>query len=520
MNYSLTPIADSPLGMERARHLLNRTMFGAGVSDYEQFATLTITEALDILLAETDQPEPPLQIWGEDPNVAFGDSWVDAGVDPGIRFNRKKSLRSWWIGQKLNQQTNLREKMVLFWHNHFVTETNVVNIPAYLFDYVQLIRLHALGNFKSLALEMTVNTAMVRYLDGNENTDKSPNENYAREVFELFTIGKGPMISEGNYTYYTEHDVQEGARVLTGWKINNTNLATYFNASKHDKGEKTFSEYYGNQSISDKGDKEYIELIEMIFAKTETARSLVKKLYRWFLYYKIDEEVLSQVINPLSDTLYNNGYDLKPVLRQLLSSEHFFDPNFKGCYIKNPLDFILGSMRKLEVAISDDLVTKYEIWNLLYLLSGYQELKLGSPPDVAGWPAYYLEPQFNELWINSATLPQKAEFSTKLIKGKYKKKGFVLKPDVIALAEKTSDPSFPDTLITELSELLLPVPVSADQIVNLKEVLIPGLPDYEWTLEWNNYKDNPEDQGLEEAIGNALRLLIEAIMHMPEYYLM
>jgi len=520
MNYSLNPIAETPLGKDRAKHLLNRTIFGANKSEYEQFAALTISEALDILLADSSSPDPPLQIWGEDPNVAFGESWVDAALDSNIRSDRKKSLRSWWIGQMLNQQTNLREKMVLFWHNHFVTETNVVKFPAYLYDYIQLIGQNALGSFKSLASEMTVNTAMLKYLDGDENTESSPNENYAREVFELFTIGKGPMISEGNYTYYTEQDVQEGARVLTGWKINSTILATYFNASKHDKGEKTFSDYYGNQSISDQGDTEYLALIEMIFAKTETARSLVKKLYRWFLYYNIDEEVMSQVIEPLSDTFYNNGYELKPLLRQLLSSEHFFDSDFRGCHIKNPLDFILGSLKRLSVNISDDLATKYEIWNLFYKLSGYQELKLGSPPDVAGWPAYYLEPQFNELWINSATLPHKAEFSTKLVNGNYKKLGFSIKPDVIALAEMTSEPSMPDKLITELSELLLPVPVSEDQIVNLKEVLIPGLPDFEWTLEWNNYISNPEDQTLKDAIGNALRLLIEAIMHMPEYYLM
>ena len=520
MNYSLNPIEESPLGIERARHLLNRTLFGAARSQIDKFALLTISEALDILLEDSSPPEPPLQIWGDDPNVAFGETWVDAALDSNLRFRRKKSLWSWWIGQILNQQTNIREKMVLFWHNHFVTELNVVGIPAYLYDYNQLIRQQALGNFKSLAAEMTVNTAMLRYLDGIANTAGSPNENYARELFELFTIGKGPMISEGNYTYYTEQDVQEGARVLTGWKINNTNLSAYFNNSKHDKGEKTFSGYYGNQTISDKGDAEYLDLIEMIFTKKETARALVKKLYRWFVYYNIDEDVLSQIIDPLADTLYNNGYEIKLLLRQLLSSEHFFNPDFRGCYIKNPVDFIMGSLRRLEVEVPDDLATSYEFWNLFYLLAGYQELELGTPPDVAGWPAYYLEPQFNELWINSATLPQKAEFTSKLLNGNYRKNGVSIQADVIALAEMTSSPSDPNILIGELCELLLPVQVSEDQITLLKEVLIPGLPDFEWTLEWNNFKSNPEDSDLKEAVGNALRLLLDTIMNMAEYYLM
>lgn len=508
------------MGRERAKHLLNRTLFGAKRSDIDQFAALTISEALDILLADSSPPEPPLQIWGDDPNVAFGETWVDAALDSDLRFKRKKSLWAWWMGQILNQQTNIREKMVLFWHNHFVTEVSVVGIPAYLYDYNQLIREQAIGNFKSLAAEMTINTAMLRYLDGTSNTAGSPNENYARELLELFTIGKGPLISEGNYTYYTEEDVQEAARVLTGWKINNNNLASYFNSSKHDTGEKTFSDYYGNRTISGNGDTEYLDLIDMIFEKQQTATSLATKLYRWFLYYNIDEEVQSQIIAPLSDTLFNNGYDVKAVLRQLLSSEHFFDIDFRGCYIKNPVELIIGTLRRLEVSIPEDLATEYEFWYLFYILARDQELDLGTPPDVAGWPAYYLAPQFNELWINSATLPQKSDFTTKIIYGNYRKKGEVIRADLIALAEMTSTPSDPGTLISELCELLLPVTVSEAQITELKEVLIPGLPDFEWTVEWNDYKSNPEDTALKEAVTNALGLLVDAIMHMAEYHLM
>jgi hypothetical protein len=147
-------------------------------------------------------------------------------------------------------------------------------------------------------------------------------------------------------------------------------------------------------------------------------------------------------------------------------------------------------------------------------------MDLGTPPDVAGWPAYYLEPGFNELWINSATLPQRAAFSTQLLAGGYKENGTTLMVDVISLAEGTSQPSSPTILIKELCELLLPVSPSAQQVEDLKEILIPGLPDFEWTVEWNSYKGNPVDANLKEAVENALRLLIEAIMHLPEFYLM
>lgn len=519
MNYSLDPIADIPMGKQKALHLLNRAMIGPSGTDVEQFAELTIEESMDILLDPGTEPGPPLQVFGTDPNVAQGETWVDAALDGAVRFRRKKSYWSWWIGELLNQQSSLREKMVLFWHNHFVTEVNVVNIPAYLYDYNQLIRQHALGDFKSMAAGMTVNTAMLRYLDGIKNTAASPNENYSRELFELFTIGKGPLIGEGDYTNYTELDVQEGARVLTGWKLDNETLSAYYKDWAHDKGSKTFSAHYGNQSISNQGETEYLALIDMIFSKKETARALVRKLYRWFVYYSIDEEIELQIIEPLANTLFNNGYDLSPVLRQLLSSQHFFDMDLRACYIKNPLEFILGSLRRLDVSIPDELEVKYEFWHFFRLLSGYQDMELGGPPDVAGWPAYYLAPAYNELWINSATLPQKAEFSAKLLSGNYQKKGYKLIVDVIGLAEKTSVPSDPDQLITEFCELLLPVPISEEKLSELKEVLIPGLPDFEWSEEWFNYKDNPGKQSYKDAVTNALRLLLEAIMLLPEYYL-
>ena len=520
MNLSLEPISENPLGRLNARHLLNRCLFAPTRSEITEFAEFTIGDALERLLDPGLQPGPPLQVFGTDPNIAFGETWVDAAPDSSVRGSRKKSLRAWWIGVSMNQEASLREKMVLFWHNHFVTEVNVVGIPAYVYDYVDLIRQNAMGNFKNLAAAMTVNTAMLRYLDGVQNTAASPNENYSRELFELFTIGKGPLAEEGDYTFYTEQDVQEGARVLTGWKVNNTTLSSWFNASKHDMGEKTFSAYYGNRSIPNLGDQEYLALIDMIFEKKETARALVRKLYRWFIYYHIDADIEEQIIEPLAEILYQTGYDIQPVLLKLLSSQHFFDDGFRGSYIKNPLEFILGSLRRMEVSVPDDLAIQYEFWNLFYLLATFQEQSLGTPPDVAGWPAYYIEPSFNEVWVNSASLPQKAEFTTKLIHGRYKKMATNLVVDVIALAEQTSQPSDPDTLISEFVELMLPVELSEDQLNQLKEILIPGLPDFEWTAEWNKYKADPGNASLKAAVENALRLLLEEIMHLPEYYLM
>jgi uncharacterized protein (DUF1800 family) len=351
------------LGREAARHLAERCLFGARRSDIDNIAALTVEQALDLLLAVPQAPSPPVNINPDDTDVPLGETWVNAADVQAYRNLRRKSLRSWWVGLIIDQEPSLVEKMVLFWHNHFVTEVPAVNRPRYLYDYNALLRNHALGNFKDLTGEMTVSTAMLKYLNGDENVAGSPNENYARELFELFTIGKGPLIGEGNYTNYTEQDILEAARVLTGWKINGTTQESWFNASKHDTGTKTFSEIYDNLVLTNGGDREYLELVSMIFSKKETARHLVRKLYRWFVYYIIDDSIESLVIEPLATTFYDNGFELIPVLRQLLSSEHFFDETYRACYIRNPYEHMAGTLRKLETVFPTDELLRYEFWN-------------------------------------------------------------------------------------------------------------------------------------------------------------
>ena len=146
-------------------------------------------------------------------------------------------------------------------------------------------------------------------------------------------------------------------------------------------------------------------------------------------------------------------------------------------------------------------------------------MDLGTPPDVAGWPAYYLEPQFNRLWINAATLPQRAEFVTRIITTGYSKNGTKMVADKIGLAQLTSLPSSATTLITELGQLLLPVPLSEAQIADLMEVLIPGLPEFEWTVEWNAFIANPDNNENRTAVEKSLSDLLIAMTSLPEYQL-
>lgn len=512
------------LGYQSAKHLLNRCLFGARHSEILFMQTKTAEEALDFLLLEPVDPlAPPLGIAESDTEVPIGTTWVNLVFNSDFREERQTSYTRWWLGRLLNQNLSLKEKMALFWHNHFVIEKDVVTNVNFNYQYSNLLYENALGNFKTLTENITVNTGMLKYLNGAENIAGKPNENFARELFELFTIGKGPLISEGNYTNYTELDIREAAKVLTGWKTSNTTNSSYFDPAKHDKSTKTFSGLFELHTIVNNGENEYKDLIEMIFAKKETARYIVRKLYRWFVYYRIDEEIESQIIEPLASVLVENDFNIKPVLKKLLCSEHFFDENLKGCTIKNPLEFTIGMLRQLEYKDpgGENLVAQYGMWYWIYEQAKLQTLRLANPPDVAGWPAWYLAPAFNELWVNSVTVPYKSGYVSAIIKsGVRPVSGFEKQYiDPFKVAYLANNPADINELLNTLTNLLFPQPATETQIKELKETLIPGLPDFEWTVEWNKYVNDPQNTNQKNAVANMLKNLLIKICSLAEYQL-
>ena len=221
-----------------------------------------------------------------------------------------------------------------------------------------------LGNFKTLVKEVTIDPAMLLHLNGYVNSKQAPDENYAREMQELFTVGIG------DDSLYTEDDVIAAARVLTGWRINSDPLASYFDTAAHDTGAKTFSAFYNNTTIpgSTNGDQELDALINMIFATTETSRFICRKLYKWFVYYEIDDATEADVITPMAAVLQSNNYDIKSALSVLFKSEHFFDTINQACYIKSPFDIIVGTLREFNVSFPayTNYTTGYPLFNSIY----------------------------------------------------------------------------------------------------------------------------------------------------------
>lgn len=265
-----------------ATHLLKRTMFGAKKTDITYFTHKNMSDAVDELINTTiPTPNPPVNNYGRtkfDPDIPLGDTWVNApaGATGSINSNRRNSLQSWWLGLQINQARSLEEKMVLFWHNHLVTEYPGID-PRHLYTYNVTLRKHALGNFKTLIKDMTLNAAMLVYLNGNKNTAGAPNENYGRELQELFTIGKGPA------SLYTESDVQAAAKVLTGFSYNSSTFKYTFSASKHDSSDKQFSAFYDNTIITGRtgasGEYELDDLLAMLFRQEELSLFICRKLY-------------------------------------------------------------------------------------------------------------------------------------------------------------------------------------------------------------------------------------------------
>jgi len=342
-------------------------MFGAPLTDIQYFSQKTMEQCVDELLTITSpMPDAPLKDY-DDSMAQLPDSDVDAGTtwiyssnkDGDIGELRKASLKKWWIGLMINQPRNIREKMTLFWHNHFSTEMASTQNALYAYKHHTLLRQNCLGNFKTLARAISIDPLMLVYQNGEHNNKYAPDENFARELQELFTIGKE------NNPNYTEDDVKAAARVLTGWRNNEESTESFFDLNRHDTGNKAFSSFYNNKVIQGKsgstaGDEELDELINMIFSKAaEASRYIVKELYRWFVYYEIDQAAEENVIAPLAQMLQNHNWDIAPVLSTLLKSEHFFDAMNQGCLIKSPVDFIVGA--------SKEVLEEYISWEYLQM---------------------------------------------------------------------------------------------------------------------------------------------------------
>ncbi|MEY3590412.1 MAG: hypothetical protein RLZZ466_932 [Bacteroidota bacterium] len=518
-------------GDEELLHLLRRTMFGAKRSDLSFFRGRTVDQVVDALLNPTaPAPAPPIKEYANpttvgvnvDTAVLQGTTWVNnINNDGTIQALRRASYKKWLTGNLINQDRSIREKMILFWTDHFGNEATDVGNGNWIYSQHQLIRQHSLGNFKNLIRDITLDVAMLRYLNGYLNNATAPDENYARELMELFTLGKGPD------SRYTETDVKEAAKVLTGWTINGTTYQPVFTPTRHSTANKTFSSFFNNTVITGRtgttaGALELEDLLTMIFAQQEVAKFIARRVYRWFVYYQIDADAERNVITPLADIFRRGGYEIKPMLSALLKSEHFYDKINRGCYIKSPADHVIGSLREMNVVFppASNWSTNYGLWNTFYSWMTNMGMNLHDPPNVAGYPAYYQEPSYHELWITSDSLPKRNQFTDIMVSSGYAVNGFRVQFNCLEWARSLRNPGNPNDLLTEALSLFYQnqlSDVSKDQIK--MQILLTGQQwDYYWTNAWMAYESNPTTANF-NIVNNRLKSLFQYLFNLSEYQL-
>ena len=510
-----------PWTFDEAAHLLRRTIFGPTKARIQQSVTDGMDATFELLLSPPAPVNPPIYYdFADDPEAGIGETWVDKPLDdniPDIYFARAKTMWAWWFMQMNRDDQTIMEKITLFWHNHFVVSD--AGTPNMNWIYLNLLREFALGDFRELTKRITIDKSMLIYLNGTDNYASEPNENYARELLELFTIGKGDLVAPGDYTNYTEEDIVAIAKALTGWWAWNDEPDAGFNDWGHDTSTKQLSYRFDNQTIPNADAEEYKNVIDIIFEKDEVASHISRRLYRWFVHYEITATIEEEIITPMAQVLLDNNYNIKPALEALLKSQHFFDTAMRGCVIKNPLDLFFSAYNTFEVTPAADLLVEYDIWVAWYWEFQKLGMAIFEVPSVAGWSAYYQEPVFYRDWINSASLTLRnrmlSDIKWLIQYVSPETKGY----DFLKFIATLENPLDVEDLINEICKLIYPRPMTVEQKAFFKQALIPGLPDFEWTVEYSDYLADPTNDDKRLGVENKLEGMFKVMMEVPEFQL-
>ena len=510
-----------------AAHLLRRTTFAPSNEEVLEALEIGLEASISRLLADGRPPEHPVNYNNEeDEQVPIGETWVFSPYREGFKnlHHRHLSLRSWLMACILNERFSMREKMTYFWHNHFGARE--LNDPLFMYDYNTTLRRYAFGNFKNLVSHVSVSPQMLVALDGFLNEASEPNENYAREFLELYTIGKGKLVGPGDYATYTEHDVAEIAKVFSGWRVQgflskspDITCDSFFVPERHDFSDKQLSHRFGEEVIHGSGEREFRKLIDVIFRQPEVAQNLCRKLYRFFVYRDISAEVERQVIEPLAQLLIASNFEVRPVLESLLTSEHFFSLVFRGAMVKGPLEYVVSVFRQLEVPIPPTLSGEYSVLHHLESFLPKMMMKYWNPPTVAGWGAYYQGPSYQQLWLSSSTLNARNNFAYNLTISSFELPDCGITADPFTMLQCAQDPSKPLDVIKGFAKLMLPFELSDGQIEELEQILMKGWAEEQWREAIDEYNPEEEPSVAVRHADSRLRKLLFYMANMPEFHL-
>jgi uncharacterized protein (DUF1800 family) len=377
--------AAAGMGLEDARHLLARAAFGGTPAEIAEFARLSRGEAVARLITQANRPRANLP----DAELVRIDAPPGRDASPEERRDfvrdqtqRTMQLRGWWVGEMLAPRAPLAERMTLFWHNHFVVSEQKVRRAGLLYRNNAMMREHAVGSFGAMLHAVAQDPAMLLYLDAARNTRNRPNENFAREVMELFTLGEGK---------YAESDIREAARAFTGWSVAPDSGEFIRRQAQHDTGEKTV--------LGRTGAFDGAAVLDILLEQPSTAEFIVAKLWREFVSPLPD----AAEVRRIAAAFRERRYDIAVALRELLTAQAFWAPEHRGVLIKSPVDFLVGTLKQFGAGPADapPLAVAFAL--------GQLGQNLFAPPNVRGWPG-------GETWINSSTLLARKQLVDRLLR--------------------------------------------------------------------------------------------------------
>ena len=450
----LVPGPSDPFDRRKAAHLLRRAGFGAPPAAIDRAVAEGMEATVESLFDEATDEEDAYQKTFEAINGRL------------LNFGEIEPEQAWWVYRMMTTRAPLREKLTLFWHGHFATGYEKVDSPRLMHQQIETIRRHAWGNVRDLTLAIARDPAMVVWLDGESNTKEHPNENFARELMELFTCGIG---------HYTETDVQEAARAFTGWHRDGAEFV--FQADDHDPGRKHF---LGKSGRFDGGD-----VIDILMQQPATLHFLARKLLRFFAAPEPPEPVVAAAAELLDRT----RLDVKWFLRELFQSRYFYSPECYRTRIASPAEFAIGTIRTLDVRWSAPEVVDF---------LGRMDQRLFAPPNVKGWDG-------EQKWINSSTWAARVDCA-RTIAQLNAEGGFGADLDIHRFVP--ANQKDPSRVIDTLAAVLLQDDLPPEARRDLAEFLVTG--EEGRNLEAFRDDDDFRRQKTREALG--------MILGLPEYH--
>ena len=559
------------------KHLLNRTMVGYCHRHHKDLDGLNLDQAVDLIFSEDNFNEPTNIYYWEKNTEQYKERYESDDVEPNKPFinrpykklrptfeeqhgNERKIAVIWSLYDGIyNQKTSIHYRLFLFLHN--LVPTDAFNLIGHKggYNYIKTLFNSCFGSYKDFIYNITLDGSMLSYLNLYLSKKDTPDENYAREVQELFTVGKRP------FAKFTESDVREAARVLVGWTHDYEEIVysegheniSRFDTWNHDTGDKFFSSFYGNRIIrgreGDEGSNELQEFVDMLCGVDEHSIYIARRLYQFFVYPALTDDIEKMIIKPLAKIYTNNNYSLIETLKVLLKSQHFFENKIENSLIKSPIEFSMGILKEVDL-INDGVLyhwdgneenysifepdyfgekekdPSYFKYKMTEILNWYFGDDLGmqllKPPSVSGWPALYQEPVYDLFWINSSTLTRRIQVTGDFLKwgawlnlfigGEGIKKRF----NLINYLKTFDDPSSISSFKDELIFRFLGGGASDNTVNKINQALLAGVDENHWTEEINNLINSPSSsKNSYKNIERRLKNVFDIIGQIGEFHL-